>query len=113
MVLSIRNTTIATISTTSLLFPRVRERLHFKTKSGREVDFIAIREDKTRMIVQVCESLADPQTKQREIMALSEAMRELKITSSTIVTRREEGTVEVDSGTVSLVPAWRFLLSLA
>lgn len=85
---------------------------YVKTRSGREVDFIALLEDRSRMLVQVCESLADPQTRKREIAALAEAMAELKLASGIIVTRGEEGVVEVEAGKIAIVPAWRFLLDL-
>lgn len=85
---------------------------YVKTRAGREVDFIALLEDRSRMLVQVCESLADPQTRKREIAALAEAMAELKLASGIIVTRGEEGVVEVEAGKIAIMPAWRFLLDL-
>jgi uncharacterized protein len=85
---------------------------YFKTKAGREVDFIVQRQDRSRMLVQVCESLADPQTRKRETAALAEAMAELKLAAGTIVTRGEEEQIQIESGTIDVVPAWRFLLNL-
>jgi len=64
------------------------------------------------MLVQVCESLAHPQTRQREVQALGEAMAELKLSQGTIVTRNEEAQIQVAAGNIDVVPAWRFLLSL-
>jgi hypothetical protein len=85
---------------------------YFKSKSGREVDFIAQGQDRSRWLVQVCESMSDPQTRKREITALSEAMAELSITKGTIVTRAEDEHLPVASGTIEVIPAWRFLLGL-
>jgi predicted AAA+ superfamily ATPase len=85
---------------------------YYKTKGGREVDFIAQRQDSSRILVQVCESMADPQTRKREIAALAEAMAELKLTSGTIVTRGEEENIDGVFGTIVVVPVWRFLLNL-
>ena len=85
---------------------------YFRSKGGREVDFIAQMQDRSRLLVQVCESLADPQTKKREIAALHEAMTELNMTSGTIVTRHEEEQIQTEAGKIDVVPAWRFLLSL-
>ena len=34
---------------------------YYRTKSGEEVDFLAQKNDRSRMLVQVCETLADPQ----------------------------------------------------
>ncbi len=85
---------------------------YFKTRAGREVDFIARLKDRSRLLVQVCESLADPQTRKRETAALAEAMVELNLAAGTIVTRGEEERIQVESGTIDVVPAWRFLLNL-
>jgi predicted AAA+ superfamily ATPase len=107
---------------------------YFKTKGGLEVDFIVpLREHASgqeKMLVQVCESMALPQTRKREVAALREAMAELGIASGTIVTRNEEDNIEVElpmprspaldsmagrsrrpgRGKIAVVPAWRFLL---
>lgn len=85
---------------------------YYKTKAGREVDFIAGRQGPSRMLVQVCESMADQQTRKRETTALAEAMTELKLSHGIIVTRNEEEQLQVDSGNIDVVPAWRFLLNM-
>ena len=100
----------------NLVFSALR-RLHpeiyyYKTKTGREVDFIVPMRGRARMLVQVCESLAEPQTRKRETMALSEAMAELGLKTSTIVTRNEDGRIDAVAGKIEVVPAWRFLLDL-
>jgi predicted AAA+ superfamily ATPase len=64
------------------------------------------------MLVQVCESLAEPQTRKRETTALGEAMNELGVQTGTLVTRGETGRIETGGGTIEVVPAWRFLLDL-
>ena len=84
---------------------------YYKNKSGREVDFIAQRQDRSHTLVQVCESMADPQTRKREIAALSEAMTELSLTEGTIVTRNDDEQLHVESGIIHVVPVWRFLLN--
>lgn len=89
-----------------------RNIFYYRCKSGREVDFLVFGADRSRQLVQVCESLAAPLTRKRETIALSEAMAELGLNTGTLVTRNEEGPIEVPSGTISLVPAWRFLLEL-
>ena len=85
---------------------------YYKTSGGREVDFIAQLQDRSRVLVQVCESMADPQTRKRETTALAEAMAELKLAQGTIVTRGEEEQIRVESGKINVMPAWRFLLNL-
>ena len=85
---------------------------YYRTKSGQEVDFVCRRRDGSRMLVQVCESMVDPQTKKREVSALTDAMSELGLRHGTIVTRGETDRISVDAGTIDVTPAWRFLLDL-
>jgi uncharacterized protein len=85
---------------------------YYKTKTGREVDFIVPLRGRSRMLIQVCESLSEPQTRKRETAALSEAMMELGLKTGTVVTRSEEARIDTGKGTIEVVPAWRYLLDL-
>jgi predicted AAA+ superfamily ATPase len=85
---------------------------YYKTKGGREVDFVVRKKDGLRMLVQVAESLAEPQVKKREIAALTDAMAELSLGSSIIVTRNDTGKMEIEGKTIDILPAWRFLLDV-
>jgi len=100
----------------NLVFTALRricpEIYYYRTKTGREVDFIVPLHSRTPMLIQVCESLVEPNTQKRETVALAEAMLEMNLRSATIVTRNEECKIETESGTIDIVPAWRFLLSL-
>lgn len=86
---------------------------YYKTKAGRGVDFIVQQQNRSRILVQVSESLAESQTRKREITALSEAMAELKLTEGIIVTRRDDEQIQVKAGTINVLPAWRFMLNLS
>jgi len=86
---------------------------YYKTKTGKELDFVVPLHGRSRLLVQVCESLGDPQTRNREIAALREAMMELGAQAGTIVTRNEEERIDVDGGAITVVPAWRFLLDMS
>lgn len=57
--------------------------------------------------------MVDPKTRQREITSLNEAMAELEMRSGTIVTRSENEQIQVESGEIDVVPAWRFLLKIS
>lgn len=83
---------------------------YYRTKSGREVDFVIPARGRSRLLVQVCETLVDPKTRKRETTALAEAMAEQGLTSGTLVTRDDEGRIELSGGAINVVPAWRFLL---
>ncbi|HQP89314.1 MAG TPA: ATP-binding protein, partial [Thermoanaerobaculia bacterium] len=82
----------------------------YKSKSGREVDFVVPGRGRPRALIQVCESLADPGTRARETSALEAAMAETGLRSGTIVTKNETERIETDDGPIEVVPAWRFLL---
>ncbi len=101
----------------NLVFTALRrqypEICYYKTKSGREVDFIVPQRSRSRMLVQVCESLVELQTRKREISSLSEAMSELGQKTGTIVTKNEDDRIKIESGVIDVVPIWHFLFALS
>jgi predicted AAA+ superfamily ATPase len=64
---------------------------YYKTKSGKEVDFVIKSGLKIEKLVQVVLSLKDPKTRKREISALVESSDELNCKNLEIVTFDEEG----------------------
>lgn len=86
---------------------------YYKTRSGLEVDFIVRSLDRPHVLIQVCESLADPKTRKREFTALSHAMAETGLKTGSLVTRSENEEIPVDGGTIRVIPAWQFLLDMA
>jgi len=106
----------------NLLFTALRrvtpEIFYHRTKTGREVDLVALLpsvpgQKRAVMLIQVCASLADPRVKQSEVRSLSEAMVELAVAEGTIVTWCTDETIPVGFGTIQVVPVWRFLLDLS
>ncbi|MDR1110973.1 MAG: ATP-binding protein [Deltaproteobacteria bacterium] len=89
--------------------PSVR---YYRTGAGREVDFIVPGPGRSWRLIQACETLANPHTRERETRAMGEAMAELGLKAGTIVTRLESELIETGQGTIEVVPAWRFLLEL-
>ena len=83
---------------------------YYRTKSGKEVDFLRLRDRSRKQLIQVCETLADPKTRKREVEALADAMAECGLREGTLVTRSGSETLETSAGTVRVVPAWQFLL---
>lgn len=93
------------------------EIFYFKTKTGREVNLVALLpsvpgQERAVMLIQVCASLADLRVKQSEVRSLSEAMVELAVAEGIIVTWRTDETISVGFGTIQVVPVWRFLLEM-
>ena len=89
---------------------RYQEIHYYRTRTGHEVDFVVPRRGRPPLLVQVCESLADPRTRKRETVALAAAMAELDAGTATIVTRNDRERIEAGGAAIDVVPAWRFLL---
>ncbi|HSL60467.1 MAG TPA: ATP-binding protein [Desulfotignum sp.] len=83
---------------------------YFKTRTGREVDFIIKKPDRSFMLIQVCETMVDEKTRIRETTALWEAMKQLNMDTGYIVTHHEEEIIRNDAGEIHILPMWRFLL---
>lgn len=87
---------------------RGKELFFYKTKSGNEVDFIC-REGRTVTdLIQVATELQAEKTKKRELKGLFKAMEETGVTKGTIVTYEDEETIEENSKTVTVIPAYKF-----
>ena len=82
---------------------------YYKTKRGREVDFITLK-GKERMLIQVCESLVDSRIQEREVQALQEAMTKQKLTTGLILTRRDDKEITVEAGSIRAMPVWKWML---
>lgn len=91
----------------SFLRRRSSDLFYFHTKEGREVDFLLLLPDQTMHLFQVCLSLKDHNTYQREIEALESAMRELQLRNGIIVTLEEEENISSSMGTIHCIPAWK------
>ena len=90
---------------------RGRSLFYYRTRSGREVDFVWKNEAGDLTLVQVCEQMPEgSETRERELAALREALGEQPGSRAIVVTRDEEGVVELPTGMVQIVPVWKFLL---
>ncbi|MBI4699925.1 MAG: hypothetical protein HY744_01960 [Deltaproteobacteria bacterium] len=74
------------------------------------MDFVARWPAGKDELVQVCESLAEPEVKRRELGALEESLREGRARGATVVTLHEQGSVRLARRAVPVLPAWRWLL---
>ena len=64
----------------------------------------------TSHIVQVSWEMTDEKTRNREIRALVESMKELELADSCIITHLQEETLQMDGKQINLIPAWKYLL---
>jgi predicted AAA+ superfamily ATPase len=58
---------------------------YFKTKNGKEVDFVTRDGLKVNNLIQVCTDLTDPKTLKREVSALHDASKELDCPNTTLI----------------------------
>jgi len=75
------------------LLRRRKDIYYWKSRKGKEVDFVVKEGLKITQAIQVCLSLADRKTKEREFQALVEAHEELKPEVLTVITDDDEGSV--------------------
>ena len=87
------------------------EVFYWKSVKGREVDFVVKDGLRITEAIQVCASLADPNTRRREIRSLCEAAEALNAERLTVISEDEEGIEKTDSGDIVIVPLWKWLLS--
>jgi predicted AAA+ superfamily ATPase len=85
---------------------------YYVTATGKEVDFVLGDpvDGRVERLIQVCTSLADPATRERELNAVHEAMRELGVDEAEVVTLEDEETIALEGGRVDVFPAWRWIL---
>lgn len=80
---------------------------YYITEDGTEVDFVILRNERERYLIQVCWDMSDEETRRREYSALHKAMKELRVNQGTIVSWMDESTSD---GGIEVVPAWKWLL---
>ena len=78
---------------------------YFKRKL--EVDFYLPQQ---KLLIQVSYSISDEETRKRELKALVLAMEELRVDKGMIITYDTEDQIEIDQKTISIIPAWKWLL---
>lgn len=90
---------------------RGRPLFYYRTRNGREVDFVW-KDDAGRIcLVQVCEQMPEgSETRERELAALREAQAEQPGCRAVVVTRDEEEFVDSRRGRIEIVPVWKWLL---
>ncbi len=82
----------------------------FYYKGKYEVDFVFTKQGQNPILIQVCESLNSPETKEREIKALLEAMDDLKLKQSWIITLETHGEELITGKKILIIPILDFIL---
>lgn len=83
---------------------------YYKTKSGKKIDFIAQKENGQICLYQVCMDLSDEKTKQREIYAIEETAKELKIKNAFIISSDFSDELTFKGIKINILPYWKWSL---
>lgn len=89
---------------------RELETFYWKDVQHKEVDFVIKEGDKVNALIQVCWDLSMPETRKRELSALTKAMTAFKLNEGTVITGEYEGVEEVDDNVIKFIPLWKWLL---
>jgi predicted AAA+ superfamily ATPase len=97
----------------NLVYMQLRRQGHnpeyYFTKNSAEIDFVLAADNRRRrQLIQVCWTIRDPRTREREVGALLSGMEELGLKRGTLITWLDE---ESPDDRIDVVPAWRWLLS--
>lgn len=87
------------------------ELFYWKDVQHREVDFVVKKGIKVNRLIQVCWNIHDEKTKNREMRSLEKAMKELDVSTATIITDDTEGEEKINNTTVPIIPLWKWLLA--
>jgi predicted AAA+ superfamily ATPase len=97
----------------NLVFLELRRRgaqiFYYKTATGHEVDFLLKEKGKWKLI-QTCHDLEQIDTYGREKKALISGLKELGVSSGTIITDHEKRTEKVEDHRINIIPIWEWLL---
>ncbi len=79
------------------------------TKDG-EVDLVVLSGTKVKELIQVCYDPTDPDTRKREVKALTQASKELRCKDLKIITWDHEEEESIDGKKIVYTPLWKWLL---
>lgn len=97
-------------ATFSNLRRQYQEVFYYKTKKNKEVDFLIFDKNGEPVLYQVSLDLSNKTTLEREVIALKEAMSELKLKTAFIITMDDEQEIKISEGKIQCIPIWKFLL---
>jgi len=77
-------------------------------QKGIEVDFYV---QSSKLAIQICYSMIDVETRNREINALLKLSQHLEVERMMIITKEEEEIIVVSKNEIEIVPVWKWLLT--
>lgn len=91
---------------------RMQKKEIYFHKDKKECDFIIREGNQIIQAIQVATNLSDKEVKHREINGLIEAMSLYNLTEGLILTENEQDSIEVNGFLITIIPIWKWLLSL-
>lgn len=88
---------------------RQKELFYYKTKTGKEIDFLYA-ENNTYNLIQVAYDITDHKTRERELNALTEAGNEIENCKLFLITYNTQETITAENKTIEVIPAWKWLI---
>lgn len=79
-------------------------------QSNKECDFVIQQADHIKQLIQVTWTMDDKETREREINGILEASRATDCNNMLIITHNEEETITIEDKTISVIPAWKWML---
>ncbi|MFH0875090.1 MAG: ATP-binding protein [archaeon] len=97
----------------NIAFIELKRRGHniFYFREKNECDFIISKGNKNFDAIQVCASMQNNDTKEREFKGLIEAAKALKLNSGLILTENEEFKEKIEGIYISALPLWKWLIA--
>lgn len=87
-----------------------KEMYYYKTKSGKEIDFLIKENNYKIQLIQVAWDIEDEKTKQREIGRLVEAMKEQRTGQGLLLTYNTNKNITVNGGQIQVRPVNQWFL---
>jgi uncharacterized protein len=87
------------------------QNIYYFADASSECDFVVYAEGGTPLPVQVCWSLADPHTRERELKGLIKACQYCKGKEGWIITADQEEEMDIDGIHVIVKAAWKWMIS--
>ncbi len=79
-------------------------------QASRECDFLEVEGGRVAEALQICQTVTQPKTREREIQGLLEAMKAHTLKTGLILTDDDHEEVPVFGGKILILPLWYHLL---
>ena len=79
-------------------------------QGNKECDFVIQQADHIKQLIQVTWTMDDKETRDREINGILEASKATDCNNMLIITHNEEETITIEDKTISVIPAWKWML---